>query len=243
MRPARRGPASAARSSATVRIVLMRRPPGDRSRRRPAPAWPSTSASNSGSRSAARSAIAARWRGDGRLVAAGDRPGERPLGPERGPVLDRRPHERDEQLAVDAGGAGEPLGGRLERDEEVRRDRGGGVVGGAVVVGDLDRPQPERGRELARRASSARGVLPGDRRAGAGELGRRAAVTVISGCSENASCGRERRRARSRPSSGRRAGPGRSGPRPRRSRRRARTAARRRRRRRRAPRPSGPSTS
>ena len=41
--------------------------------------------------------------GDGGLVAAGDRAGQRALGPARGPVLDGGADERDEQVAVGAG--------------------------------------------------------------------------------------------------------------------------------------------
>ena len=93
-----------------VRIVLTSGdPPG---------AWRSASASNSGRRSGARSATAARWRATVVLVAARDRAGERRLGARGGPVLDGGAHERGEQRAVDAGGGREPLGRALERDRK-----------------------------------------------------------------------------------------------------------------------------
>ena len=124
-----------------------------------APAWPSASASKSSSRSGARSATASRWRGDGGLVAAGDRAGERRSGAVRGPVLDAwRARAGRASVAVHAGGRGQALGGGLERDEEVRGDRGGGVVGGAVLVGDVERAA----------CPSARGE-----RAGGGQRARR----------------------------------------------------------------------
>ena len=65
--------------------------------------------------------------------------------------------------AVDAGARGEPLGGGLERDEEVRGDRGGGVVGGAVLVGDVDRREAEVERELVGDRRGRAGVRAGDR--------------------------------------------------------------------------------
>ncbi|HEX5661899.1 MAG TPA: hypothetical protein VFX93_00225, partial [Xanthomonadaceae bacterium] len=54
----------------------------------------------------------------GALVAAGDRAGERGSGAVLRPVLDRGAHERGEQLARDARGGGEPLGGALEHVRE-----------------------------------------------------------------------------------------------------------------------------
>src|SRR4051812_30562260 len=67
-----------------------------------------------------------------RLVAANDGAGQGAAGAVLGPVLDGGARERSERLAVDAGGGGQPLGGALEGDEEVRGDAGGRVVGGAV---------------------------------------------------------------------------------------------------------------
>ena len=171
----------------------------------------SASASKSSRSSGRRSATAARWRA---TVASSPRaigPVSARCGAERGPVGDARPHERDERLAVEARGLREALGEALERDEEVRGDRGGGVVGGAVGVGDL-RPAACRascasacgGGERARRRA-------GDRRGRAGERRARRAVTVISGCSENASCGAERGERRGGRACGRRGGPARAG--------------------------------
>ena len=91
-----------------------------------------------------------------------------------------------------------------------------------------------RGRARARRASSRR------RRAGAGEARRRPAVTVISGCSENASWPASASSAVAPEQwPDERAGRD-AAPRRRRSRRPGRTAARRRRPAPSAPRPSGP---
>ena len=127
-----------------------------------------TMASNSGSSSGTalrdRRSLA-RHRG---LIAAHHRAGQRALAAERGPVLDRGPDERDEQFAVGAGRGGQLLGGGLERDEEVRRHRRGGVVGGAMLIGDLDRPHPEGiGQLPGHTQPSRRGG--GDRGSGAGE--------------------------------------------------------------------------
>src|SRR5258708_6039863 len=63
------------------------------------------------------------WTRHGRLVAARDRSGQRLPGADRGPVLDRRPDERHELAAPDAGGRAERLRRALERDEEVGRER------------------------------------------------------------------------------------------------------------------------
>ena len=112
---------------------------------------------------------------DRRLVAAGDRAGERALGAERGPVLDRGAHERGEQRRGRRRRWRQALGGALERDEEVRGDRGGRVVGGAVLVGDAQRAHPERARPAPRAVASARGVAAVDRGARAGERLRRRA--------------------------------------------------------------------
>ena len=59
-------------------------------------------------------------------------------------------------VAAGAGARGEALGGRLERDQEVRGDRGGGVVGGAVLIGDLDGRMPSA-RASVSATASARG--------------------------------------------------------------------------------------
>ena len=134
-----------------------------------------------------RSCTAARWRA---TVASSPRaigPGQRGPGAEPDPVLDRGAHQRREQLAVDPGGGRQPLGRALERREEVRRDRGRRVVGGAVLVGDRHGAHAEPRGELARRsrarAASSRRPPPRRRRIPS----RRRAATVISGCSPNAS--------------------------------------------------------
>ena len=198
-------------------------------RSRASPRVASASASNSGRRSGVRSATASRWRA---TVASSPRaigPVSASAAPSARPVLDRGADERDEQRAVDAGGGGEPLRRALERDEEVRRDRGGRVVGGAVLVGDGRRAQAEprgqlaRDRERARRRARDGGAGARERR----RAGRRDGHQRVQ--AERLVAG-ERRRARSRPSSGR---PARRARRPRRrprSRRPARTAAPRRRR-------------
>ena len=102
------------------------------------------------------------------LVAARDRPGQGLRGAAGRPVVDARAHERDERLALDAGAAGDALGEALERHEEVRRDRRGRVVGGAVLVGDVDGPHPERLRERRRGRQHPR-RRAGNRRRGAVE--------------------------------------------------------------------------
>ena len=108
---------------------------------------------------------------DRRLVAAGDRAGER---------VRRRARPSSRRCAGRAGRAArgrrrrrrlEQLGrGLLEGDQEVGGDRRGGVVGGARLVVDRERPHPEPvgqlGRELQRRRRGA-----GDRAGRAGEVG------------------------------------------------------------------------
>ena len=80
-----------------------------------------------------------------------------------------RAHERREQgpclARLEPGAAGHPLGGRFERDKEVRGDRRGRVVGGASVLGDLEGRHPEVVRERAREAERLRRVA-GDGAAG-----------------------------------------------------------------------------
>ena len=123
------------------------------------------------------------------LVAARDRAGERALGAERRPVLDRRAHERHQRGAVDARGRRQALGRALERDQEVRGDRGGRVVGGAIVVGDARGAHARAASASASAAASARGVDAVDGAARAARTRRAGAPagTVISGCSANAS--------------------------------------------------------
>ena len=100
----------------------------------------------------------ARWRV---TVASSPRaigPVSAALGPVRRDVLDRLPHERQQQPprlgGLEPGAGGDPLGGRLEGDQEVGGDRGGRVVGGAALVVDLERPSC-RARARARRRRRA----------------------------------------------------------------------------------------
>ena len=200
------------------------------------------SASNSGSRSGARSATAARWRA---TVASSPRaigPVSASLGAQPRPVLDRGAHQRREQRAVDARGGGEPLRRALERDEEVRGDRGRRVVGGAVVVGDrawraCRAARPARAPRRAPAAWSRRRRRPRRR-----TPARRAARDGHQRVQRERLVAGERRRARSRPSSGRRAGRARRRPPRRRSRRPGTHSSTASAPSGRAPRPSGPST-
>ena len=121
------------------------------------------------------------------------------LGPERGPVARGGEHERGELRAVDPGGGREPLGAGLQRDEEVRRDRAGRVVGDAVLRRDA------AWRACRARSASACGdlparaaVVPSTAAAGAarGRPARCPAGTDISGCREKRLA---RRRSTSRP--------------------------------------------
>ena len=103
-----------------------------------------TRASNVSSRSGARSSIAASLARDRGFVAAGDGAGERVL------RAVARPSSRARRGR--AGRAARAARRRWPRaarpgppgDQEVRGDRGGGVVGGAVLVGDLDGAHLER---------------------------------------------------------------------------------------------------
>ena len=162
----------------------------------------STSASKRGRSWGEAAEIACRCAVDGVLVPAGDRTGERRLGPERDPVLHRRAHERREQAArlrrLEAGVARDLLGHRLERDQEVRRHRRGGVVGGALVVRQLERdhaePLGDRARRLERLGRRAR-----DRAADPAQVGGRRRRRSAAGGS------RRRARRRGRPGGARRA--------------------------------------
>jgi hypothetical protein len=106
--------------------------------------------------------------GHGGLVAPCERSGERLRGSEHRPVLDRGPNQRHEQGALNACRRGEALGGRLQRDQEVRRDRGRRVVGRPVALGDLERVHPEGAGELLRDGERPRSAS-GDGRSGAVE--------------------------------------------------------------------------
>ena len=146
LRPARRSGASASRSSATVRTVLMR------PRRRPAPACGATSSSKRSSSSGATSATARRWAA---TVASSPRatgPVSARSGPSSARLSTRAAQQRHEQppglVRLQARAGGDPLGRRLERDQEVGGHRRGGVVGGAALVVDLERRHAQHAREI-----------------------------------------------------------------------------------------------
>ena len=160
LRPARRGPLRAARRSAIVRRVFMLGLPRGGG-------WRRRARRTARARSGSRSATAARWRA---TVASSPRA----IGPVRA-----RSAPSAAQLATLAstsatsGSRSTPaVAARrsarpFERDEEVRGDRGGGVVGGAVGVGDVHRAHAERGGELFGDGERARrGARDGRGRAG-----------------------------------------------------------------------------
>ena len=173
-RPSRRAGASSARRSATVRRVFRARLPRGRGQGATGAAVGGEAAGRVGE-GVEEGEILRRALGDrlalaldGPLVAARDRAGQRLGGTGRRPVLHARAHELGEWLAADPRGGGEALRDAFERDEEVRGDAGGGVVGGAVLVGDVHGAHPERVRELASCGQRARGRA-GDRGGGPGE--------------------------------------------------------------------------
>ena len=132
----------------------------------------STSSSKRASSSGAASATARRWAA---TVASSPRaigPVSASLGPELGEVVDRAAQQRHEQLPglvrLEARAGGDPLGRRLEGDQEVGGHRGRGVVGGAALVVDLERRHPEHARETGGEGERL-GRGPRDRTAGARE--------------------------------------------------------------------------
>ena len=170
----------------------------------------------------------------GRRVAARDRAGER-LGAALGPVRRRPEDQRREQLAriLDPDPL-EQLGGRLlEGDQQVGGDRGGGVVGGAPLLGHLEGAHPQALGEPLGEAEGGR-ARARDGARGAGQVGAAVGDRLegVEGEGLGASLARRRpgRPARWRRSRGRRseaAAPRRrSSRRRRRSRRRERTAGR-----------------
>jgi hypothetical protein len=94
----------------------------------------------------------------GSLVAARDRAGEG-VGAAVGPIAGAAQHQRAELAAtVLDTGALEQLDRRLlERDQEVRRDRGGRVVDGAALLGKLGAPHPQALGERAGELQGFRG--------------------------------------------------------------------------------------
>ena len=140
------------------------------------------SASNSSSSSGARSASASRWRA---TVASSPRA----IGPVRarcgaggGPVLDGRANERHQRLTRDAGAGGDALGGVLERDEEVRGDRGRGSGRRHGPRRRARRPAC-RGHARAPRRAPARAASSRRPRSRRRRSVAPSGVTVISGCS------------------------------------------------------------
>ena len=88
----------------------------------------------------------------------------------------------------------EQLGGRLlERDEEVGGDRGGGVVGGAPLLGHLEGAHPEALGELARRGGGPPALEP-ETAHGAPVRSAPPSGIVCSGWREKASAPRSRAR-------------------------------------------------
>ena len=211
----------------------------------------STSSSKRGSRCGADSATASRWRS---TVASSPR-ATGPVSAAAGPRSAQFSHRGCARAAPAArgprsGSSPAPrrhlLGGGLERHQEVGGDRGGGVVGGAGRVVDLERRACRAPRRVACAVRQRVGRGARHRAAGAGEA--RGALAAGEGLqrveAEGLGAGRvERGERRWRRSCARRAAPRR--PRPRRrpgSRRRARTAAPRRRGAACSPRPAGPPT-
>ena len=140
-----------------------------------------------GRSSGRRSATASRWRA---TVASSPRatgPVSARSGPRAAQFSTVARTSGTSTLAVRPGGGGEALGRRLERDEEVRGDRGGGVVGGAVLGGDA-RPGAARAPRRARAPWRARAACSRPRRHPRRANRAPSRVTVISGCSEKPSC-------------------------------------------------------
>ena len=110
----------------------------------------SASASYIGSSSGAVSARAARWRS---TVARSPRAigPVRAAGPRSAQLAAVRRTSGVEQLprVLDAESLDELRGGLLQRDQQVRGDRRGGVVGGAALLRDLEGPHAERLGERA----------------------------------------------------------------------------------------------
>ena len=110
-------------------------------------------------------------------VAALDRAGQLEA------VLDRPPHQRVERLGRRSRRLEQRAGRVAERDEVVGGDRGAGVVGGAILVGERERAQAEGLGEPGRDARAPRRSRPSrpPRRRRAAPAPRRR-VNVCSGC-------------------------------------------------------------
>ena len=168
----RGAPASAVRSSATVRARFTPRPRADVGRGE----GPGALDERVEEREQRRVGLADRGplSGHGGLVAAGHGTGQGGLGAVGGPVLHGLAHEGREQrpglLGREARPGGHRLGCRLEGDEEVGGDRGRGVVARALRVVDLENDIPRRAAS-SRASASALGARAGDRTPGAGEDG------------------------------------------------------------------------
>ncbi len=135
---------------------------------RPAPGWRRRARRTGPAAPGARSATASRWRA---TVASSPRaigPVSASCAPSRAQLSTAARTSGASIARSTPAVAARRLGGALERDEEVRGDGGGGVVGGAVLVGDLGGAHARRRRERPRRLERARGRAR-DRAAGAGE--------------------------------------------------------------------------
>src|SRR3954465_4243477 len=100
---------------------------------------------------------------DGGMVAAGNGPRQGGGSP-RGPVGGGAENQWRKQLAsvLDPELLDQLRSRLLERDQQVRRHRRGGVVRGGGLLGDLERPHAERFRQRAG-VGQAGLVGPGDR--------------------------------------------------------------------------------
>ena len=142
VRPARRSGASAARSSRDRPHRPHTRPSRPASERVCALARRTARAGRG-----AASSTAARWRRPSRRRRGRPGPVSARSGPSAARLSTVRRSSGQQQRArlarLEAGAGGEPLGRRLERDQEVRGDRCRRVVGGAALVVDLERHHAE----------------------------------------------------------------------------------------------------
>ena len=146
--------------------------------------------------------------GDGREIAARDRPGERGARTEPEHVGQARLGERRERLERNAGRGREPLDLTEQRDEVVRRHDRGRVIARALLVGDRERAAARARRRAPRPAGHPRSrpTIPGAGRgpcsptaATAADAARRRARRAAARAAART------RRARANPRGGRRA--------------------------------------
>ena len=173
----RGGRCRARRSLPILRMVLMR------SRLPRARGWRRRARRRAPRSSGVRSAIASRWRATS-PVAAHDRPGERRLGPQSAPSSRAVARTSGASCARSRPRWRPAAPRRPPAYEEVRRDRGGGVVGGAVLGLGQGRPHPE-GAASPCAVASARVAVSADRAPAPRRAPRSLpSGTVVSGCSE-----------------------------------------------------------